>query len=82
MMQKHPAGEAVKGYDPATGLFIALPRGKHSRLLALNGDYTGPARDLLARDIRDFRNNTNAPNISLRQLIDPNKELYPGAFGS
>lgn len=80
-MQKHPAGQAVKGYDPATGPSIALPRGEHSRLLTLKGDYTGSARDLLARDIRDLRNNTNAPNSSLRQLIDLNKEMYPGAFG-
>jgi hypothetical protein len=80
-MQKHPAGQADNGYDPATGPSIALPRGEHSRLSTLKGDYAGSARDLLARDIRDLRNSTNAPNSSLRQLIDLNKEMYPGAFG-
>jgi hypothetical protein len=80
-MQKNPAGQAVGGYNPATGPSIAVPRGEHSRIPTIKGEYTGTARDLLAKDIRDLRNNTNAPNSSLRELIDLNKQTYPGAFG-
>ena len=75
-MQKHPAGQVVKGYDPMTGPSMAVPRNEHARLSTLKGDYTGTARDLLARDIRDLRNNTSAPNSSLGQLIELNKEMY------
>lgn len=81
VMQKNPAGQAVRGYDPATGPSIAVPRGEHSRIPTIKGEYTGTARDLLAKDIRDLRNNTNAPNSALRELIDLNKQTYPGAFG-
>ena len=80
-MQKNPAGQAVGGYNPATGPSIAVPRGEHSRIPTLKGEYSGSARDLLAKDIRDLRNYTNAPNSSLRDLIDLNKQTYPGAFG-
>lgn len=80
-MQKNPAGQVVGGYNPATGPSIAVPRGEHSRIPTLKGEYGGSARDLLAKDIRDLRNNTNAPTSSLRDLIDLNKQTYPGAFG-
>ena len=80
-MQKNPAGQAVGGYNPANGPSIAVPRGEHSRIPTIKGEYTGSARDLLAKDIRDLRNYTNAPNSSLRELIDLNKQMYPGAFG-
>ncbi|MEX8505368.1 RHS repeat domain-containing protein [Leptothrix ochracea] len=80
-MQKNPAGQAVGGYNPANGPSIAIPRGEHLRIPTIKGEYTGTARDLLAKDIRDLRNNTNAPNSSLRELIDLNKQTYPGAFG-
>ena len=69
-MQKNPAGQAVGGYNPATGPSIAVPRGEHSRIPTLKGEYSGSARDLLAKDIRDLRNNTSAPNSTLRELTD------------
>ena len=80
-MQKNPAGQVVGGYTPATGPSIAVPRGEHSRIPTLKGEYRGSARDLLAKDIRGLRNNTSAPNSSLRDLVDLNKQTYPGAFG-
>jgi RHS repeat-associated protein len=79
--QKHPAGQAIPGYDPKSGPSIALPRGEHRDIPTMKGEYSGSARDLLAKDIRDLRNNTNAPNSSLRDLIQLNKDMYPGAFG-
>jgi hypothetical protein len=78
--QKHPAGQAIPGYDPKTGPSIALPRGEHREIPTQKGSYSGSARDLLAKDIKDLRSNTNAPNSSLRELIELNKETYPGAF--
>lgn len=80
-MQKQPAGQVVKGYDPLTAPSISVPRGEHAQIPNLRGEYTGSARDLLARDIRNLRNYTNAPNSSLQELIDLNKQMYPGAFG-
>lgn len=80
-MQKHPAGQVVEGYNPATGPSIAVPRGEHSGIPTLKGEYTGSARDILAKDIRDLRNYTNAPNDSLQNLINLNKQTFPGAFG-
>ena len=79
--QKHPAGQAISGYDPKTGPSIALPRGEHRDIPTMKGEYSGSARDLLAKDIRDLRNSTSAPNSSLRELIQLNKDMYPGAFG-
>lgn len=75
--QKHPAAQTVPGYDPATGPAIALPAGEHRRIPTITGDYNGTPRDLLAKDIRDLRNNTNGPNGSLQELIQLNKGRYP-----
>jgi RHS repeat-associated protein len=80
-IQKNPAGQVVEGYDPANGPSIAVPRGEHSRIPTLKGEYTGSVRGLLAKDIRDLRNSTNASNGSLRELVDLNKQMYPEAFG-
>lgn len=77
-MQKLPAGQAVTGYDPLTAPSISLPRAEHLQIPSLRGEYAGSARDLLARDIRDLRNYTNALNSSLQELINLNKQMYPG----
>jgi len=79
-MQKQPAGQVVRGYNPSTAPSISLPRSEHMQIPNLRGEYSGSARDLLARDIGNLRNNTNAPNSSLRDLIELNKQMYPGAF--
>jgi RHS repeat-associated protein len=79
-VQKHPAGQVVPGYDPKSGPSIALPRGEHREIPTMKGGYAGSARDLLAKDIRDLRTNTNAPNSALRELIQLNKDMFPGAF--
>ena len=47
----------------------------------LKGTQTaGNARQQLAKDIKDLRQNTNAPTQSLQQLIEMNKKKYPDAF--
>jgi len=78
--QRHPAGQAIDGYDPATGPSIAVPSNEHRRIPTLRGQYEGNARDLLAKDIKDLRNYTNAPNSALQDLVRLNKEANPSAF--
>ncbi|NJS36662.1 MAG: RHS repeat-associated core domain-containing protein [Brachymonas sp.] len=79
-MQKHPAGQIVDGYNPSKGPSIAVPSLEHSRIPTQKGAFGGTPRDLLAKDINDLRNYTNAPNSALRELVDLNKQMYPGAF--
>ncbi|MDQ8727233.1 hypothetical protein [Bradyrhizobium sp. LHD-71] len=78
--QQHAMGQVVQGYRPRTAPAISVPTIQHQSIPNLTGPYTGTARDLLARDIRNLRNYTDAPNSSLRELIDLNRQLYPGAF--
>ncbi len=79
-MQKNPAQQIIGNYNPATAPSIALPRGEHAMIPTLRGEYTGSARSLLAKDIMDMRNKTNAPNDALKTLIQLNKRMYPEAF--
>ena len=79
-MQKHPAGQIIKGYDPKTGPSIALTDAEHRRIKNLQGSYSGSARDLLARDLRNLRKATNAPNSALQELAGANKQMYPADF--
>ncbi|ETS31502.1 hypothetical protein PTE_02189, partial [Photorhabdus khanii NC19] len=78
--QKHPAGQVITGYDPKTAPSIALPRGEHKLIPTMKGPYTGSARDLLTKDIRDLRNYTNAPPSAIKDLLKLNKEMYSKAF--
>jgi len=78
--QSHAMEQLISKYDTRTGPAIAIPTAQHRAIPNLTGSYTGTARDLLARDIRNLRNYTDAPNNSLRDLIRLNKELYPEAF--
>jgi len=79
--QGQPAGQLIEGYDYSNAPGIALPKGEHQRIPTLKGEATaGSPRQQLAKDIRDLRNNTNAPNSSLQQLINMNKMLWPEHF--
>jgi len=78
--QSHPMGQLVDGYDPKTAPGITVPRLEHTQIPTVRGPATGTARDQLAKDIKDLRNHTNAPNSSLQELIELNKQTYPGAF--
>ncbi len=79
-VQKHPAGQVIAGYDSKTAPSIAVPKSKHNKIPNIKGDYSGNARGLLANDIKNSRNYTDAPNSSLRELISLNKSMYPDAF--
>jgi len=78
--QAHPFEQIIPGYDRATGPAIAIPQAPHRTISTVRGPYTGTARDQLAKDIRDLRNFTDAPNRSLRELIGLNRQMYPSSF--
>ena len=75
--QQKPATQVIESYDDKKAPVIAIPTKEHYAIPTSKGIYSGTARDQLAKDIRDLRNYTNAPNISLTKLINLNKELYP-----
>ena len=45
--------------------------------LSQRGPATQTPRSQLAKDVRDLRNNTNAPNSQIKQAIELNKQKYP-----
>ena len=63
------------GNEPA----IRLPIEEHDAVSAAQRLRTAPAsaRDLLADEIRILRQNTNAPNSALQDLIDLSKKRHP-----
>jgi len=80
VFESNPAGQIISDYSRVSGPAIALPQAEHQAIPNIVGGYIGSARDLLAGDIRNLRNYTNAPNSSLQQLIDINKAMYPSDF--
>lgn len=78
--QAHPMEQLVPGYDRATGPAIMVPRGEHVTIPTVQGQVAGTPRRQLAKDIKDLRNYTSAPNSSLQELIDLNKTMYPNSF--
>lgn len=78
--QAHAMEQLVPGYGRATGPAITVPRAEHVQIPTVRGPVSGSARDQLAKDIRDLRNHTNAPNSSLQELIEFNRKEFPGAF--
>ena len=80
-MQGQPAKSLIPGYQYRKAPAIALPEAEHARIPTSRGKNTaGSARNQLAKDIKDLRKHTSAPNSSLQKLIDLNKEMYPQSF--
>jgi hypothetical protein len=79
--QAHAMEQLVPGYSRPTGPAIALPTMEHLQIPSLRGTVSLSPRQVLARDIWNLRNYTNAPNSNLQQSIQLNKQMYPGAFG-
>jgi len=75
--QQNPAKQVISNYDKNSAPSISLPSNEHSMIPTTKGNYSGTARNQLAKDIKDLRNNTNAPNSSLQKLIELNKNTYP-----
>jgi len=79
--QSKPTSQIIADYDKKTAPAIALTQAEHKAIPTLKGTATaGNARQQLAKDIKDLRKHTNAPNSSLQNLIDLNKKTYPNAF--
>jgi len=74
--RKKKYNDKTRGYA-----IIALYREEHRAIPALKGTNTaGNAGQQMAKDIRDLREHTSAPNSSLQQLIDYAKNLFPDFF--
>jgi len=78
--QSHPFRQVVSNYNRQTAPAIALPRAQHLQIPRVRGNYSGTARQQLARDIVNLRRHTEASNSSLQELIRLNKDLYPEVF--
>ena len=78
--QANPMEQIIPGYNRSNAPSISLPANEHQMIPTQKGLYEGAARDQLAKDIRDLRNYTNAPNSSLQELIQLNKDTYPNSF--
>jgi len=74
--QKQPAGQLIAGYDKAKAPAIALSQAEHKAIPTLKGATTaGNARQQLAKDVKDLRKYTNAPNQSLQKVIELKKNV-------
>ena len=74
--QAHPASQVIAGYDPSIASGIVLPDYEHYAIPNLRGLYNGTVRDLVARDLRNLRMHTGAPNSALQQLLDLIRQIY------
>ena len=75
--QQKPAGQTVAGYEPKTAPAIVLPEREHHAIVPDKGAATRSPRDQLAKDAKDLRNNTDAPNSKVQEVIKLNKQKYP-----
>lgn len=78
--QSHAAVQVVPGYQRNTGPAIALSEGEHAAVPRLTGPYQGSPRDLMATTLNNLRRYTEAPNSSLRKLLDLFRNQYPGVL--
>jgi hypothetical protein len=78
--QAHAFEQLIPGYNRVSGPAIALPEAEHALIPTIRGATTLTPRQILANDIWNLRNFTNAPNTSLQDLIRLNKNMYPKAF--
>ena len=80
MVQTQPGKQVIPSYNRDLAPAIALPSKEHKLIPTMKGNYSGSPRDILAKDIRDLRKYTNAPNSALKELIELNKKMYPSDF--
>uniref|UniRef100_UPI001B7F8F4B RHS repeat-associated core domain-containing protein n=1 Tax=Thiobacillus thioparus TaxID=931 RepID=UPI001B7F8F4B len=78
--QGNPMSQIIPGYQYNSAPAIVLPTEIHQAIPTVRGAVTGTARSQLAKDILDLRRYTDAPNSSLRELINLNKSMYPESF--
>jgi len=76
----------MRAYDPRVGRFVqrdpVAPALEHAvtAAQAARTRTAASARELLADEIRILRQNTNAPNSALRDIIRQGKELHPSDY--
>ena len=80
VVQTQPGKQVIPSYNRDLAPAIALPSKEHKLIPTMKGNYSGSPRDILAKDIRDLRKYTNAPNSALKELIELNKKMYPSDF--
>jgi RHS repeat-associated protein len=84
--QKALMQSLIPGYDALTAPAILVPKLGHTirgpnGIVSRSMDGLHTPRDVLARDIRELRRvYSDVPNSSLQELIQMNKQTYPGAF--
>jgi hypothetical protein len=79
--QSQPAAQTIPGYDPKTAPAIAVPEKEHDAIPVEKGPATMTPRDQLAKDVRNLKNYTAAPNGKIQRLIDLVKSWSPGSYG-
>ncbi|MDG6896204.1 hypothetical protein A6A20_11400 [Volucribacter amazonae] len=80
VVQAHPGNQVIPNYNRNTAPAIAIPRKEHREIPTIKGKYSGSPRELLAKDIKDLRKYTKAPNSKIKELINLNKKMYPHSF--
>ncbi len=75
--QSHPASQVVPGYSRKDAPSIALPKEEHASIPTKKGSYDGTPSDLIAKDIHDLREYTQAPEDSIAALEELIEELLP-----
>lgn len=84
--QKALMKDMIQGYDAATAPAILVPKVGHTirgpeGIVSRSLDGLNTPRDVLGRDIRELRRvYPDIPNSNLQQLIQMNKDIYPGSF--
>lgn len=87
--QKAHYQNMIPGYNPQTGPSIAVPYKGHRENIPdvgyvsreMNVPPGTTPRDILARDIKELRRvYPDIPNKNLQELVNLNKQMYPGSF--
>ena len=78
--------DLVTDYNPGTAPSILVPKVGHTirgpnGIVSRSTSGLESARDVVARDIRELRRvYPDVPNSKLQELIEMNREMYPGAM--
>ena len=78
--QARPAEQVIPGFDrEKKAIGITLPRKMHRDIPTVKGPYRGHPRDLLAKSLRDLRQQ-NVPRSAVKKVRDLNKKMHGKAF--
>lgn len=71
----------ISGYVYGDAPAIALPAEENALIPNLKGVHTGTPEDLLASDIGNLQDFTNAPEGAIQNLRDLAQRSFPDAYG-